>query len=122
MTSLKGGYLLLTYFDVANYFCWLATTLSGSVTHVKLQKIVYYVQEFYLGLYDKLIFAKEIEAWKHSFVAPVLWREYTSYQSSLISAPKKFDISVYNEKEIALLDGVYFKFGHLTPFLLVHKV
>ncbi len=111
---------MLTCFDVANYFIWLAKTVSGSTTHLKLQKLVYYAQGFHLALYDKPLFAEEIRAWDRGPVTSLLWQKFTSYGSSPITAPDNFDISNYSQYEIALLDGVYSKFGHLDPFLLVN--
>lgn len=109
---------VLTCFDVANYFSWLAGTLSSYVTHIKLQKLVYYAQGFHLALYDEPLFAEDIKAWDSGPVAPVLWREYTFYGYSPIPVPDKFDISIYSEREIVLLNGVYSKFGHLDSFRL----
>ncbi|MBD2771176.1 Panacea domain-containing protein [Iningainema tapete] len=109
---------MLTCFDVANYFCWLAKTLSGCLTHMPLQKHVYYAQGFYLGLYGEPLFLEEIKAWDFGPVIPVLWQEYKAHGSNPIPAPKNFDVSVYSERQIALLDGVYSRFGHLNAFLL----
>jgi len=110
---------VLTCFDVANYFIWIAKTVSGSVTHLKLQKLVYYAQGFHLALYDKALFTEEIKAWDRGPVTCLLWQEFTCYGSSPIPAPDNFDISIYSESEIALLDGIYAKFGHLDPSSLV---
>ncbi len=109
---------MLTCFDVANYFCWLAKTLSSSLTHMALQKHVYYAQGFHLGLYGKPLFIEEIKAWDHGPVVPLLWQECTRYGSNPIPAPEYLDISLYSELQITLLDRVYSKFGHLNAFLL----
>ncbi|MBW4671063.1 MAG: DUF4065 domain-containing protein [Cyanomargarita calcarea GSE-NOS-MK-12-04C] len=110
---------VLTCFDVANYFIWLAKTVSGSVTHLKLQKLVYYAQGFHLALYDKPLFASEIKAWEYGPVTFFLWQKFNYYGSSPITAPDNFDISIYSKCQIALLDEVYSKFADLDPFLLV---
>lgn len=109
---------MLTCYDVANYFIWLANTLSGSITNMKLQKLVYYAQGYHLALYDEPLFAEQIRAWDHGPVAPPLYREYSAYGSEAIPSPEGFDVSAYSEREILLLDGVYARLGHFSAWQL----
>lgn len=56
--------------DIANYFINLSLEqkidddLPEGITHLKLQKILYFAQAAYLSLYDKPLFEEEIYAWK----------------------------------------------------------
>lgn len=109
---------MLTCYDVANYFIWLANTLSGSITNMKLQKLVYYAQGYHLALYDEPLFAEQIRAWDHGPVAPPLYHEYSAYGSKAIPSPEEFDETAYSEREIILLDGVYAQFGHFSAWQL----
>ena len=45
--------LVLSCFDIANYFIALANETGSYLSNLKLQKLVYYAQAWYLALYDK---------------------------------------------------------------------
>lgn len=52
--------------QVADYFLSLQDEDAGDlITHLKLQKLVYYAQAWYLVIYDKGIFEEDFEAWVH---------------------------------------------------------
>ncbi|MDJ0681248.1 MAG: DUF4065 domain-containing protein [Xenococcaceae cyanobacterium MO_167.B52] len=109
---------MLTCFDVANYLVWLAANSSGAITHLKLQKLTYYAQGFHLAIYDSPLFLEEIKAWDKGPVVSELWHEYKVYGSSPLPSPGNFDVSLYTEKDITLLDGVYRKLGHYSALIL----
>ena len=46
------------------------------ITNLKLQKLVYYSQAWFLGIYQKPLFSDKIEAWVHGPVVPALCRPY----------------------------------------------
>jgi uncharacterized phage-associated protein len=52
---------MLTCFDIANYFLSLVEEDSGDLmTNLKLQKLVYYAQGFWLALQGQLLFQQHI--------------------------------------------------------------
>ncbi len=55
------------------------------ITNLKLQKLVYYAQGWYLGLFDKPLFAERLEAWVHGPVQPTLYHKYKTYSWNPIS-------------------------------------
>ncbi len=110
---------MLSCFDVADYLIWVSnTSVASTVNQLKLQKLVYYAQAFHLALYDKPLFMEVIVAWEHGPVVAELWQKYNYYAASPIPSPKNFDISIYSEGEIQLLNGVYSKLGYLHPCVL----
>lgn len=64
-------------FDVSAYIL----RQTGPITHMKLQKLVYYSQAWSLVWDEKPLFREEIEAWANGPVCPDLYRahqgEYT---------------------------------------------
>jgi uncharacterized phage-associated protein len=57
---------MITCNEVADYFITIVGESCGEdLTHLKLQKLVYYAQGFHLGLFDKPLFEEPIEAWAH---------------------------------------------------------
>lgn len=49
----------------------------GSVTTMKLQKLLYYVQVRHLVMYGQPLFSDEIQAWAHGPVVPSLYRVHS---------------------------------------------
>ncbi|HLP89286.1 MAG TPA: type II toxin-antitoxin system antitoxin SocA domain-containing protein [Nostocaceae cyanobacterium] len=66
--------------QIADYFIWLANESGSFVSNLKLQKLVYYAQAWYLALYDgQPLFDEDFEAWIHGPVIPALYQEYKSF-------------------------------------------
>lgn len=79
---------MLTAEAVANWFLANVDRPSGdSITHLKLQKLVYYAQAWYLANFNKPLFEEDLEAWAHGPVAPSLWRKYKDHRWAALDAP-----------------------------------
>lgn len=62
---------------VSDYFIRRSDLEAGDVmTHLKLQKLLYYAQGWHLALKDAPLFADRIEAWQHGPVCPVVWTRF----------------------------------------------
>ena len=69
-----------TIFDIANWFLANIDREAGdTISHLKLQKLVYYAQAWYLALYDKAIFENDFQAWAHGPANPELYDKYKDY-------------------------------------------
>lgn len=64
---------MVSAIDVASY----VLELTGNVTTMKLQKLVYYAQARYLVLSGAPLFGDRIEAWANGPVAPSLFRAHS---------------------------------------------
>jgi uncharacterized phage-associated protein len=64
---------------IANYFIWLANETGSFLSNLKLQKLVYYAQAWYLALHDQPLFDEDFEAWIHGPVIPTLYQEYKKF-------------------------------------------
>jgi uncharacterized phage-associated protein len=70
----------LSPFDVANWFtCSLDREAGDSITHLKLQKLLYYAQAWSLALNGIALFEDDFEAWAHIPVLPKVYQEYKDY-------------------------------------------
>jgi uncharacterized phage-associated protein len=106
---------MLTANDIARYFLALCDVDEGDLmTHLKLQKLVYYAQGFSLAINDKPLFDDPIEAWAHGPVIPNLYRIYADYRSDPIPTPNDLDLSMYDIETRKLLDEVYAVYGQYT--------
>lgn len=76
-------------FDVANYLIYLAQ--SGDepdyLTHLRLQKLLYYVQGWSLANRGKEMFPERIEAWAHGPVVKVLYPRFKEFEKNAFAFP-----------------------------------
>lgn len=89
--------------DVSKYLLNLSKPKTEeSITNLKLQKLLYYAQGFYLAFYDTRLFNDEIEAWAHGPVVPSIYHDYKDNKYNEIT--KKYnpvEINLSNqEKEL----------------------
>ena len=69
----------ITYSDVADFFLAFANEFEEPITNLKLQKLVYYAQAWYLANYGKSLFDADFEAWVHGPIIPALYYKYKIY-------------------------------------------
>jgi uncharacterized phage-associated protein len=70
---------MVSPFEVANYFIWLANETGSFLSNLKLQKLVYYAQAWHLALEESPLFEEDFEAWIHGPVLPTLYQKYESF-------------------------------------------
>jgi len=74
----------VTASDVAKYIIQTFNEEEALITNLKLQKLLYYVQGWHLGLYDEPIFPDTFQAWPRGPVIPDVYEEYKSYKGAPI--------------------------------------
>jgi uncharacterized phage-associated protein len=105
--------------DITDYFLSSVDEDAGDgLSHLKLQKLVYYAQGFYLALFNKPLFADDIEAWTHGPVVPTLYHQYQSYGANMIPCPGDFDPESINPEIRELLNEVYTVYGQFSAWRL----
>jgi uncharacterized phage-associated protein len=103
-------------FNVAKYF--LNKSIPGTplaITHLKLQKLVYYAQGWNLAINGKSLFQEEIRAWEHGPVVPDLYTEFRRFGYFTIPTEifinKENGKSIFNKAELKVLDQVWDAYG-----------
>jgi len=77
-----------TPLQIANWFLANIGRDAGDlITHLKLQKLVYYAQAWSLAARGKPLFDEDIQAWAHGPVVPSLFRAFRDYGMDPIPAP-----------------------------------
>src|SRR5271163_1555007 len=56
------------------------------LTHLRLQKLLYYAQGWYLGIFGRALFTNRIEAWRHGPVVPDVYKELKKHGGATIAA------------------------------------
>lgn len=70
---------------VADYLVWFTQEHGDPLTNLKLQKLLYYAQGWYLALYGRPLFKDAIEAWVRGPVVRSVWKRYNSYKHTPIT-------------------------------------
>lgn len=116
----------ISYKEVANFFLAFANEAGESITNLKLQKLVYYAQAWYLANFGEPLFDADFQAWVHGPVIPDLYQAYKALGFSPINVDIKLE-DVKKEISEDLIEflnevaKVYMPFGAYQLELMTHK-
>ena len=94
------------------------------ITHLKLQKLLYYAQGVYVAITGKKLFEEEIEAWQHGPVVADIYNLFKSYGKNNITLQlsdreEETVRKIENNREISeILNMVYDNFAIYTAWQL----
>ena len=116
-------------FDVANYILKISREDPEDdeyelISHMKLQKLIYFCQGYSLALYGKPLFPETIEAWRHGPVCPKLYHILKGYGSSPITAtvdPDKIDLEEHEKRLIGMVYATYGQYSASKLRQITHK-
>ena len=63
----------------ANYMLYIMSDTFDDLTNMKINKLLYFAQGYYLRKYGTPLFADGIEAWEHGPVVPEVYFAYKAY-------------------------------------------
>ena len=73
---------------VATWILSKADQKNINVSPLKLQKLLYYFQGYFIGMAGEKLFDDPIEAWQHGPVVESVYQEYKEYGNNVITTPK----------------------------------
>lgn len=79
--------------DVANYIVWQAAERKNPVTHLKLQKLLYYVVAKYLQEYNEPLIDEPICKWQYGPVVKSVYHQFKILGSLPITEPSEYIIN-----------------------------
>lgn len=99
--------------EIAKWFINHADRSAGDdMTHLKLQKLIYFAQAWHLANLNRPLFEEDMQAWTHGPVVPSVWQAYRSHQWGSIP-PLDGEPDV--DKNVAgYLDTIYEKYGKFS--------
>ncbi|MDE1975584.1 MAG: DUF4065 domain-containing protein [Patescibacteria group bacterium] len=110
--------------NVAKYFIYLASQeVVGDnkeregITNLKLQKILYFAQVYYLAKLGKPLFSDPIEAWDYGPVVKGVYHAYKTKRNNPIIA--EVDGSSLSEEDKSYLKKIWASFGVYSASKLV---
>ncbi|MFH1030225.1 MAG: type II toxin-antitoxin system antitoxin SocA domain-containing protein [bacterium] len=116
----------ITAYDVADFFLAKANSVGEPITNLKLQKLTYYAQAWFLANKHKPLFEEDFEAWVHGPVQPDLYQKYKERGSTPIitNLELKEVAGRFDEKTFGFLNEVaevYMPYGAFQLELMTHK-
>ncbi|MDR0841233.1 MAG: DUF4065 domain-containing protein [Christensenellaceae bacterium] len=107
---------------VANFFI-VATKLNedeDSITNLRLNKLLYFAQAWYVALKDRPLFSEPIEAWTFGPVVRSIYNKYSDLvKSPIANADVDFNLSELSEEELDVLFAVMAEYGQYSTSKLV---
>lgn len=106
--------------DVARYIILYCNRLGQTISNLKLQKILYFVQAEFLVSNGKPCFSERIEAWDFGPVVPDVYHRYKVYGGASIPCIGADDnYCPFNEKDRKLADGIIKECAKYSASMLV---
>ncbi|MFI0414254.1 MAG: Panacea domain-containing protein [Candidatus Thiodiazotropha sp.] len=103
--------------DVAKWFLGAIDRSAGdSITHLKLQKLVYYAQAWSLALRGNPLFDEDFQAWAHGPVATSVYMAYRDYGWDALPEPDK--IPEFDQETEEFLSEIFDVYGEYSAKLL----
>ncbi|TFH54248.1 MAG: DUF4065 domain-containing protein [Methanothrix sp.] len=99
---------ILTALEVAKYLLFKANFDGESITNLKMQKLLYYAQAWYLVNYSVPLFADPIKAWKFGPIVESAYHHFKRFRYSPIQFANREKIEEkISGKERKYLDDYY---------------
>jgi uncharacterized phage-associated protein len=98
--------------DIADWFISRFDDDDAGLSHLKLQKLIYYAQAWSLALNETPLFDEDFEAWAHGPVVPSLWMDFREFGWNDLPVPKS--CPEFDEDTENLLEDVYGAYGEYS--------
>ncbi|WP_289087989.1 Panacea domain-containing protein [uncultured Veillonella sp.] len=113
--NFKGSY---SASDIAMYVLYKCIADKQPISNLQLQKILYYIQRYFLQDEKRALFKDEIEAWPFGPVVRDVYYQYCGYGALQIKDIEKPSIVLTNlEKQV--IDNIISEKRSVTPWDLV---
>lgn len=92
--------------QLAEYVIRRATSKEKTITNLKLQKTLYYLQGYSLRAFSKCAFPEDIRKWQYGPVAPTVYFAYSSYGAEALPTNPETVIPLITACQKDLFDKV----------------
>jgi uncharacterized phage-associated protein len=105
--------------DACDYIIVKVRAAAESLSHLKLQKLMYYAQAWHWAFYGKPLFAGKFQAWVHGPVNRDLYDRFSKTKSLYSEITENdirpdFDMGAVAEDEAAHIDSILEAYAGLT--------
>mgnify|MGYP000084112738 CR=1 FL=1 len=99
--------------DVANWFIGKLAESGDVVTHLKVQKLLYYSEAWNQVINGEELFDGQIQAWAHGPVVPEVFHEFKQHGWNPLPVPQENQIPKFSKKIENVLNQVIDTYGEL---------
>ena len=99
--------------EVAHWFIAKAAESGDLITHLKVQKLLYYAEAWTQTLVNEELFAEKLEAWAHGPVVPEIFQEFREHGWNPLPVPNQEKIPVISPQAEEVLQQVFDTYGDL---------
>lgn len=108
--------------SIADFYLNLTAKHGDSITHLKLQKILYYSQAWHLAIKDSPLFSDDFEAWIHGPVNWDIYQRFKDYEYHPIpDQPISLELSFGTVRHLVAVFKAYGGRSALELELMTHK-
>lgn len=101
--------------DIADFFIHCTDPESGDVmTHLKLQKLLYYAQGWHLAQRGVPLFEEELVAWPHGPVCPEIWHRFKGRKWDPIMPDEAYNSPDDMELDEEFLEDIWEDYGQYS--------
>lgn len=104
--------------DIAKYVLHKCISDKLPISNLQLQKILYYIQRYFLQNMKRALFKEEIEAWPFGPVVRDVYYQYCGYGALQIKDVEKPNI-ILTDSEKQAIDNIIAEKRSVTPWELV---
>lgn len=91
---------------IAKYVIKRCNDSKRTISNLKLQKILYFIQAEFLAVTGRVCFPEEIKAWDFGPVVPEVYHKYKVYGSASIPYINNLEKMKISENDRKLIDGI----------------
>lgn len=107
--------------DIANKIVAKTDVEHGdSISNLKLQKMLYYMQGFHLAYFNTPLFEEDIVAWQYGPVVKSVYAAFKEFGRGEIKIPTDVNIINLTPKEEELFDEVYEVYNQFSAVKLMN--
>ncbi|QAR44316.1 DUF4065 domain-containing protein [Kosakonia cowanii] len=99
--------------DIATWFILKFAEYGDVVTHLKIQKLLYFSEAWNQVINDSELFKEEIQAWAHGPVVLEVFQQYKDYGWKPLPIPNDQDCPKFPAKVLNILLQVFDSYGEL---------
>ena len=93
---------------------------GDTISNLKLQKLLYYMQGFHLAWFGTPFFNESIEAWTYGPVVPEVFQEFKKFKNRAINPANYSDSLVLPDERQLLFDMVYKEYSRYSAVALMN--
>lgn len=107
--------------EIANKIIANTDASQGEIiSNLKLQKMLYYMQGFFIAVFDKKLFDNEIEAWQYGPVVRDMYNHFKDFGAGAISLKGNEEIIELPKEENELFLEVMNEYGQFSAIKLMN--